>query len=107
MDGRVKQITETALTYLLAAHPNARFETRDGKKIVIIPTYDIGTDEVGTVEKEVVADPVETPVGIAPVFNVRSGPVFNPGGDVRTSPLGHLYKIIGYTPPKKEDPKNG
>ncbi len=103
----MKQITETALTYLLAAHPNARLETRDGRKIVVIPTYDVDTDAIGTVEKEVIADPAETPVGFVPVFNVRTGPVFNPKGDTKTSPLGHLYRVIGYTPPKKDDPENG
>lgn len=99
----MKQITETALQFLLLAHPNAAVTERDGKKIVSIPTYDIDTDAAGVIEKEVVADPDETPMGILPVFNVRSGPQFNPKGDVKQSPLGHLYSIIGYTPPKKDD----
>ena len=99
----MKQITETALEYLMLAHPKAHVEERDGKRIVVIPVYDIETDEHGAIEKEVIADPSQTPVGILPVLDVRHGATFNPGGEVRTSPLGHLYKIIGYTPPKKDD----
>jgi len=36
-------------------------------------------------------------------MNVREGAKFNPGGEPKKGPLGQLYRIIGYTPPKKDD----
>ena len=98
----MKQVTETALTYIIAAHPHTEIIERDGKRIARIPTYDMENDVPGVVEKEVIADPRETRMGILPVFNVRSGSKFNPGGDAKVSPLGKLYRIIGYTPPPKD-----
>ena len=99
----MKTVTETRLTHVLAAHPNATVQTKDGVKTVSIPLYDIDTDKAWTETLKVIADPEETPMGILPVFNVRTGPVFNPDGDAKVSPLGHLYRIIGYTPPPKDD----
>lgn len=98
----MKQITETALGYVLAAHPGAKVEQRDGKKIVSIPFYNIDTDEGGFIEKEVVPDPDDTRMGILPVMNVRSGAEFNPKGDVRQGAMGQLYRIVGWTPPDKD-----
>ena len=100
----MKQVTETALTYILAAHPNTTIVHRDGKKIARIPTYDFDNDVPGVIEKEIIPDHDVTHMGILPVFNVRTGPVFNPDGDAKVSPLGHLYRIIGYTPPPKDEP---
>ena len=99
----MKQITETALSYIVAAHPLTEVVARDGRRIARIPTYDIENDVPGVIEKEIVSDPDQTPMGILPVFNVRTGPTFNPEGDAKVSPLGHLYRIIGYTPPPKKD----
>lgn len=99
----MKQVSETVLTYILAAHPNTEVIERDGKKIARIPTYDAQNDIPGVIEKEIIPDATATPMGILPVFNVRSGPKFNPDGDPKTSPLGHLYRIIGYSPPPKKD----
>lgn len=103
LDGRVKTITETALTHLLAAHPHAEIVENASGKLVRVHQYNIETDEAWTVEMKVIPDPEASPKGILPVFNVRTGPDFNPGGDARTSPLGHLYRIVGWTPPKKDD----
>lgn len=99
----MKQVTETVLTYILAAHPNTVIVHRDGKKIARIPTYDFTNDVAGVIEKEIIADPDVTPMGILPVFNVRTGRKFNPDGDAQTGALGQLYRIIGYTPGKKDD----
>lgn len=99
----MKQVTEAVLDHILTTHPNARVEHRDGKKIVCIPTYDIDNDVAGWIEKEVIADPEQTRMGILPVFGVRNGPKFNPGGDPHVSPLGKLFRIVGFTPPKKDD----
>lgn len=99
----MKQITETALTYVLAAHPNAKVEERDGKRIVSIPFYNIDTDEAGFVDKEIIPDPDETRMGILPVMNVRKGAKFNPQGEPREGPYGQLYRIVGWTPPPKDD----
>ena len=101
----MKQITEAALEHVMLACPNTRVEHRDGKRIAVIPFYNFDTDEAGVLEKEVLPGPQETPMGILPVFNVRTGPTFHPGGDVRESPLGKFYQIIGYSPPPKRDDK--
>ena len=42
-------------------------------------------------------------MGTLPVLNVRKGEKFNPEGEARESPLGHLYRIVGWTPPPKDD----
>jgi hypothetical protein len=97
----MKSITESRLTHILAAHPNARVKEVQGVRIVKIPQYDIDRDEAYTVTMRVVPDPVETPKGILPVLTVRSGAKARPEGDVRVSPLGHLYRILGYTPPAR------
>jgi hypothetical protein len=99
----MKQVTETALTYIIAAHPHTELIERDGKKIARVPTYDAENDIPGVIEKEIIPDPDQTPMGILPVFNIRTGPKFNPDGDAKVSPLGKLYRIIGYTPPPKKD----
>jgi hypothetical protein len=99
----MKEVSETVLTYILAVHPSAQVVTRDGKRIVRVPTYDIETDTPGMQEREIVADATATPMGILPVFNIRTGPKFNPGGDAKISPLGKMFRIIGYTPPSKDD----
>lgn len=99
----MKEVTETVLGHILAAHPSAKIEAREGQRFVLIPMYDIETDKAWIEERRIVADPVETPVGIVPVFNLRKGPNFNPNGEAKVSPLGHLYRIIGYTPPPKDD----
>ena len=102
LDEHVKQITEAALEHVLLASPNTRVEHRDGKRIAVIPYYNFDTDEAGFFEKEIVPGPQETPMGILPVFNVRTGAKFNTGGDAKLSPLGNLYRIIGYSPPVDE-----
>jgi hypothetical protein len=99
----MKEITETVLTHLLAAIPNAKVEIVDGVKTVKVPIYEIETDRSWVETKRVIPDPETTPVGILPVFNIRKGPKFNPDGEPKVSPLGHLYRIIGYTPPPKDD----
>lgn len=99
----MKEITEAALEHLLLAHPNATVEVRDGVKIVRIPMYDATTDKSYFEERKVKPDPHQTKVGILPVFNVRKGATFQEGGEPRVSPLGKLYRIIGYTPPAKDD----
>lgn len=101
----MKQITEAALEHVMLACPNTRVEHRDGKRIVVIPFYNFDTDETGVLEKEVVPGPQDTPIGILPVFNVRTGAKLNPDGDVRQSPLGKFYRVIGYSPPVKKDGK--
>ena len=97
----MKQVTETVLTHIMAAHPNTQVIERGGKRIAQIPIYDFENDLPGVVEKEVSAEPHQTPMGILPVFNIRTGPKFNPEGDPKVSPLGHLYRIMGYSPGKK------
>ena len=98
----MKEVTEAALEHILLAHPQAKVETRDGSKIVRIPMYDHNTDKSYFVERKVVSSPDVTPMGILPVFNLRKGPNFNPDGEAKTSPLGKLYRIIGYSPPPKD-----
>ena len=92
-------ITEAALEHVMLTSPGTRVEQRDGKRIAVIPFYNIDTDESGVFEKEIIPEADETRMGILPVFNVRSGPEFNPGGDAKVTPLGKLYRIIGYSPP--------
>lgn len=99
----MKEITEAALQHILLAHPNATVETRNGDRIVRIPMYDVTNDRSYVEERKVKPDPVETPVGIVPVMNVRKGAKFEAGGEPRVSPLGKLYRIIGYSPPPKKD----
>lgn len=99
----MKEITEAALEHLLLAHPNAQVENRDGAKIVRIPMYDAATDTSYVEERKIKLEPHATPMGILPVFNVRKGATFNPGGEPSKSALGKLYRIIGYSPPKKDD----
>lgn len=101
----MKQVSETVLTYILAAHPHTHVIERDGKKIARIPTYDADNDIPGVIEKEIIPDATATPMGILPVFNIRTGPVFNPEGDAKVSPMGHLYRILGVSPGKKDDAK--
>lgn len=102
----MKDITEAALSYLLAAHPNAVVEDKDGTRIVRVPMYDIETDRAWIEERRIVKGPAETPMGILPVFNIRKGATFNPGGEPRTGPLGQLYRIIGYSPDPDGDKKD-
>lgn len=99
----MKDITQTALAHLLAAHPNAEIVEIDGNRIVRVPMYDIETDRAWTEERRIVSDPDQTPMGTLPVLNVRKGEKFNPEGEARESPLGHLYRIVGWTPPPKDD----
>jgi hypothetical protein len=103
LDGIVKEITETALEYLLAAHPGAKVEQRGQDRIVTIPRYDIMTDKSWTEERKVIKDDDETPMGILPTFNVRTGAQFNPKGDPKLGAMGQLYRIVGWTPPKEDD----
>lgn len=103
LDGRVKEITETALGYLLMSHPNAEIVETDEGRIVRVAMYDFRTDGAWIEERKIVPDPHKTSQGILPVYNVRTGPKFNPAGDAKVSPLGHLFRIIGYTPPTKDD----
>lgn len=104
----MKEITETALTHVLAAHPNAKVIERAGSKVVQIPMYDIDNDRAWIEERMVIKDPDVTPMGILPVFNLRKGAKFDPGGEAKEGPLGQLYRIIGYTPPAKDKPdENG
>ncbi len=102
----MKQVTETALTHILAAHPNARVEDRSGKRVVSIPMYDVDNDRAWIEEREVIKDPDATRMGILPVFGVRSGAKFKPGGDAKEGPLGQLYRIVGWTPPSDKDSKD-
>lgn len=99
----MKEVTETVLTYILAAHPNSKVEFIDGVKTVSIPMYDIDNDRSWVETRKVIADPLDTPMGKVPEFRIRTGQKFNPKGDAHTSPLGHLYRIIGITPPPKKD----
>ena len=98
----MKEISETALTYVLAAHPNAEIVETDGNRIVRVPMYDIDSDTAWIEERKIVPDPKDTRMGVLPVFNVRTGSKFNPGGDVREGPDGKLYRIIGFTPPEDD-----
>ena len=98
----MKDVTETALEYILLSHPNAKIENKDGERFVHIPCYDINTDAAWVETRRIVKGPDETKHGILPVFNVRSGPVFNPKGDVHETPLGKLFRIVGWTPPPKD-----
>ena len=98
----MKDVTETQLGHIMLAHPNATVETRDGERFVLIPMYDMDTDRAWIEERKIVRDPDETPQGILPVFNVRKGANFDPGGEVKTGAMGQLFRIIGYTPPEKD-----
>lgn len=98
----MREITETALLYLALSHPNAWIEETEGTRLLKIPMYDFDTDKAWVEERLIVPGPVETPMGILPIFNVRTGATFTPGGDAKISPLGKLYRIIGYSPPKDD-----
>lgn len=98
----MKEISAAALDHLLKAHPGATVEDKDGARIVRVPMYDIGSDKAWIEERRVI-DSKDTPMGILPVLNLRHGPNFNAGGEPKESPLGHLYRIIGYSPPPKKD----
>ncbi len=99
----MKEITEAALEHLLLAHPNAKVEQRDGVKIVRIPMYDATTDKSYFEERKIKPEPHTTRMGILPVFNVRKGAKFDEKGEPSVSPLGKFYRIIGYSPPPKDD----
>lgn len=105
LDGRLKEISEAAAYTLMRAHPNASIEHRDGARIVVVPMYDINTDRSWVEERKII-EAAETFQGIVPVLNIRTGAKFSPGGDVKTGPLGQLYRILGYSPPPKEDGKD-
>lgn len=99
----MKTVYEASVGHILLSHPHAEIKETDGKRIIRIPVYNIETDENYWEEREIVADPEATNVGIFPVFDVRKGAIAKPNGDVKKSPLGHLYRIIGYSPPPKSD----
>lgn len=99
----MKDISAAALDHLLAAHPNAKIVERGADRIVRFPMYDINTDRSWFEERRIMPDPESTRMGPLPAFNVRTGNKFNPDGDAKISPLGHLFRIVGYTPPKKDD----
>lgn len=105
MDGRLNEVPESRLEVIFLTHPNARIEDRDGYRVVIIPEYDIARDVSWETTLKIVPDPKPTKFGILPTFNVRTGATFNPKGDAHVSPLGKLYRIIGITPPPKDDEK--
>lgn len=98
----MKEISEAALQTLMLAHPNAKIEVRDGARVVVWHMYDIENDRSWIEERKIIAT-AETSQGIIPILNVREGAKFNPGGEPKKGPLGQLYRIIGYTPPKKDD----
>lgn len=98
----MKEVSETALEHVMLAHPKAWIEDRQDSRVLCIPCYDINTDRAWIEERKIVNDPSVTPVGIVPVFNLRKGAKFNPGGDVRTGLQGQLYRILGYSPPDKD-----
>lgn len=99
----MKTVTESAVGHIMKAHPHAEIEERDGERILRVPMYDMDTDDAWFEERKIVKDPDETPMGILPVFNVRTGAKFNPDGDPKTGAHGQKYRIVGWTPPKKED----
>ncbi len=99
----MKEVPESRLEIIFRAHPHARIEERDGYRVVIIPQYDIDNDVSWETTLKLIPDPKETRMGILPVFNVRKGAEFNPGGEPKVSPLGKLYRIIGYSPPPPKD----
>lgn len=101
----MKEVPESRLEVIFLANPNARIEERDGQRVVIIPQYNIDNDVSWETTLKIVPDPKQTRFGILPTFNVRSGAKFNPKGDAHVSPLGKLYRIIGITPPPKDDEK--
>ena len=43
----MRSVPRSRLEVIRLAHPNARITIRDGKEVVIIPTYDSDTDESG------------------------------------------------------------
>ena len=98
----MKEISEAALLTILKAYPNAKVEDRDGARVVVWHMYDIENDRSWIEERKIIAT-AETSQGIIPIMNVREGAKFNSGGEPRKGPLGQLYRIIGYTLPKKDD----
>lgn len=96
----MKTIMETALTHLLAAHPHATIEDRDGTRVVVVPMYDMDEDKTWNEERQIVPDPQTLKPGQLPTLRVRTGAKFNPLGDVFKSPLGHLFRIVD--PPKDD-----
>lgn len=99
----MKDITETAAEHAVLAHPNATIEQRGTDRVLMIPRYDLDTDSAWIEERRIVKDPDETRMGILPVFNVRKGATFDPKGEPKTGAMGQLYRIIGWTPPQKDD----
>lgn len=99
----MRQVTETRLEHIKAAEPNLRIEERNGKRIAVIPKYDMDNDRAYEIELDVIPDPKDvTPTALADL-RVRSGSKFNPLGDLFKSPLGHLFRIVG--PPKPDKDK--
>lgn len=87
----------------MLSHPGAKVETRGNDRVVSIPMYDLDTDSAWVEERKVIKDADETRMGMLPVFEVRKGAKFNPDGEPKTGAMGQLYRIVGWTPPKKED----
>lgn len=71
------------LEVIRLAHPNARITIRDGKEVVIIPTYDIDTDESGEIILGIHGDPPDRKL--------------EPGDILRDPKTGATFKIIDPT----------
>lgn len=53
----MRSVPRSRLEVIRLAHPNARETIRDGKPVIIIPTYDIETDTEGEIILAIHDDP--------------------------------------------------
>jgi hypothetical protein len=81
LDGRLKTITLAKFEAIKLSVPNARIAKRDGKEVVIVPTWDFKTDVSG--EIVYLLDRSEQPA-----------PKFKPGDEITNPKTGAKFNIV-------------
>lgn len=53
----MRTVSRSRVEVIRLAHPNARVTQRNGKEVILIPTYDIDTDTAGEIALAITDDP--------------------------------------------------
>ena len=99
----MRQVTQSRLDIIKLAEPNLKVETRDGKKVAVIPKYDWETDRSWELLLEVIPDPkgpTKMTTGLWSRLKVRKGNVARTDGDVHTTRDGKPFRIVDFDPDK-------
>lgn len=81
LDGRLKTINLAKFEAIKLSVPNARIAVRDGKEVVIVPTWDFNTDVSG--EIVYLLDRSDKPAA-----------KFKPGDEITNPKTGATFKIV-------------